>query len=80
MVEREVFLSKPKHQNRLSQLVESAYGAQSLNERILLCESVFILIEKRFSILKMVEKRIFLRKPKHENHLSQWGECDYGFQ
>ena len=49
-------------------------------KRRLLCESMFILIEKRTSILKMVEKQVFLMKPKHQNHLSQQGECDYGAQ
>ena len=35
----------------------------------LLCESMFIPIEKRTSILEMVEKEVFLMKPKHQNHL-----------
>ena len=46
MVESDVFLLKPKHQNHLSQQVECDYGAQSWKERRLLCESMFILIER----------------------------------
>ena len=59
---------------------ESVYSAQSWKERILLYESMFILIGRRTSILKMVEKQVFLMQPMHENHLSQQGECDYGAQ
>ena len=25
----------------------------------------------------MVGKEVFLMKPKHKKHLSQWAECDY---
>ena len=28
----------------------------------------------------MVEKQVFLMKPKQQNHLSQQGESDYGAQ
>ena len=66
MAEIEVFLMKPKHQNNLSQWGECVYGAQSWNEGILLCESMSILIERRTSILKMVEKEVFLMKQKHQ--------------
>ena len=41
---------------------------------------MFIPIERCASILKMVEKQVFPMKPKHQNHLSQWGEYDYGAQ
>ena len=54
--------------------------AQSLKERRLLCESVFIQIEKWNLILKMVEREVFLMKPRHQYHLSQWGEWTYGGQ
>ena len=37
----------------------------------LLCESMFIPIERRTSILQMVEREVFLLKPKHQNRLSQ---------
>ena len=70
MVEREVLLMKPKHQNHLSQRGERVYSAQSRKETILLSESMFIPIERRTSILKMVEKQVFFMKPKHQNHLS----------
>ena len=56
MVEKKVFLMKPKHQNHLSQRGECVYSAQSKKETILLSESMFITIERRTSILKMVEK------------------------
>ena len=66
MVEREVFLTKPRHQYHLSQWGECVYGAQSWNERRLLCESVFIPIEKQALILKMAEGEVFLMKPTHQ--------------
>ena len=28
----------------------------------------------------MAEREVFLMKPKHQYHLSQWGECVYGAQ
>ena len=79
-MEKQVILMKPKHQNHLSQQGEYDYGAQSWKERILLCESTFIPIEKQTSILKMVKKQAFLMKPKLRNRLSQREECDYGAQ
>ena len=54
--------------------------AQSLKERRLLCESVFIPIEKWTLILKMVEREVFLMKPRHQYHLSQWEEWICGAQ
>ena len=68
MVESEVFLMKPMHQNHLSQREECDYGAQSWKERRLLCESMFIPIEKRTSILKLVIRDAFLMKPNHQYH------------
>ena len=61
---------KPKHQYHLSQWGECVYGAQSLKERRLLMESVFIPIEKWTIILKMAKREVFLMKPKHQYHLS----------
>ena len=66
MAEREVFLMKPKHQYHLSQWGECVYGAQSWYERRLLCEFVFIPIEKWTLILKMAEREVFLMKPMHQ--------------
>ena len=60
MVEREVFLMKPKHQYHLSQWGEYVYGAQSWYERGLLSEFMFIPIEKWSLILKMVTGDVFL--------------------
>ena len=76
-VERDVFLLKPKHQNHLLR-GDYVYSAQSWKERILLCESMFILIGRWTLILKMAERQVFLTQAKHQNHLSQWGDCDYG--
>ena len=76
---REVFLMKLKHKYHLSQQGECDYGAQSWKERRFLWESMFTLIGRRTWILKMVEKQVFLMKPKHQNHLSQQGEGVYNF-
>ena len=77
MVEREVFLLKPKHQNRLLQQGECVCSAQPWKEKRLLWESMLIPIERRTSIQKMVESVVFLMKPKHQNHLSQQRVCVY---
>ena len=74
---REDFLMKPKHQYQLSDRGECVYDAQSWKERRLLCESMFIPIERRTSILKMVIREVFLMKQKHQYRLSQWEECVY---
>ena len=68
MVEKKVFPMKPKHWNHLSQWGECVYDAQSLKERRLLCESMFIAIERRTSTLKLVIREAFLMKPKHQYH------------
>ena len=47
---------------------EHVYNAQSRNETRLLYESMFILIERRTSILKLVTREVFLLKPKHQYH------------
>ena len=80
MVEKQVFLMKPKQRIHLSQRGECDYGTQSWKKMRLLCESMFIPIEERASILKLVEREVFLIKPKHQNDLSQREECDYGAQ
>ena len=49
---------------QLSQRVEKICAAQSLKERRVLCESVFIPIDKQTIILKMVEKKAFIVKPR----------------
>ena len=46
--------------------MEGICGVQSLKERRLLCESVFIPIERRSLILKMVEREVSLMKLKHQ--------------
>ena len=71
MVESEVFLMILKLQYHLSQLGECVYDAQSWNEMRLLCESMFIPIERRTSILKLVVREVSIMKPKHRYRLSQ---------
>ena len=68
MIEREVFPMKPRHQYHLSQRGEWICGAQSLKERRLLRESMFIQIERQTLILKMIAREVFLTKPKHQYH------------
>ena len=80
MVERDFFLMKPKHQYHLSQWGECVHGAQSLNKRRLFYESVFVQIDIRTLILKIREREIFHRKPKHRYHLPYRGERVYGAQ
>ena len=65
------FFMKSMHQNHLSQRGEYEYGAQTWKEWRLLCESMFIPIERRTWILKTVEKQVFLMKSKHPNYISQ---------
>ena len=59
MVERDVFHKKPKQQYHLSHQRECLYDTQSLKEWELLCESLFIPIERRTLIQKLVEKEVF---------------------
>ena len=66
MVEREVFLINPKHQYYLLQRGDCVYGSQSLKEKRLLSESMFTPIERRLSILKMVERYVFLMNRKFQ--------------
>ena len=75
MIIREVFLMKPKQQYHLSQWEEYIYGAESWKERRFLYESMFIPFERWTSILKVIIRDVFLRKPKHQYHLSHQGEC-----
>ena len=77
---KKAYLMKPKHQYHIPQWEECVYGPQSWKEKRLLFESIFNLIKKWTSILKMVEREVFLMKPKHLNHLSQQGESVYSAQ
>ena len=51
-----------------------------MKELRLLCESMLIPVERRTLIQKLVEREVFLTKPKHQCHLSQGGECVCGAQ
>ena len=68
MTIREAFLLKPKHQYHESQRGECVYDSQSWRETRLLCESMFILIERRTSIQKMAIREVVLKKRKHQYH------------
>ena len=70
IVEREVSLLKLSHQYHLSQWGVCVYGPQSRKKKTLSCEFVFNPIEKRTLILKMIEREVFLMKPKHQYCLS----------
>ena len=74
------FSYKTKESIHLSQKEEWICGTRSLKERRLLCESMFIPIERWTSILKMATREVFLMKPKHQYHLSQRGERVYDAQ
>ena len=68
MLEIKVFLMKPKHQYHLPQWGQCVYHAQSRNKKRLLYKSVFVQTELCTLILKMVERDVFLMKPKHQYH------------
>ena len=70
MVEREVFLKKPKHQYHLSQWGECIYGTQSWKKERLLHESMFIPIDRQTLILKHGRKWSFSYETKVSIHLS----------
>ena len=71
---------EPKHQYHLSHQGECGYDAQSWKEWRLLCEYIFIQIERRTSILIMAIREVFLMKPTHQYHLSYQGEYVYDAQ
>ena len=65
----EVLLMNLKHQYHLPQWEECVYGAQSWKDRKLLCESMFIPIERWTLNLKMVIGGAFLMKRRLQYHL-----------
>ena len=71
------FSSETKASIHLSQRGEWSCGAQSIKESRLLCESMFIQIDRQIVILKMVEKEAFLMKPRHQHNFSQLGNYVY---
>ena len=72
------FSYKTKASIHLSQRGEWICGTQSLKERRLLCEFVFIPIERWNLTLKMGQREAFLTKSKHQCHLPQCEEWVYG--
>ena len=72
MAERKTFLTKPKHQSRVSQYREHDCSGQSQKEWRLLQELKFRSFDGQTLIKReMVEKKSFLAKPKHQYHVSQ---------
>ena len=69
MVGKKAFLMKPRHQCHLSQWGEWVFGSQSWKERRLLCESLFIQIDKWSLILKNGGKKSFSYETKLSIHL-----------
>ena len=80
MVGRYAFIIKLKHQCHSSQWGERVYGTQSWKERLLLCESVFVLIDKWTLTLKNGKRQAFIMKSKHQCHLSYRVEWVYGMK
>ena len=80
MVERKVFLIKPKHQCHLSQWEEYIYGAHHEKKGRLLHELAFIPTDRQSLIPKIAGKRSFSYKTKASIHLSLWGEWVYVVQ
>ena len=69
------FSCETKASIHLSQWVEWICGAQSLNEWRLLCEFMFIPIEKRTLNLQMAQIEVFLMKPKPQFiYPNEWNE------
>ena len=64
MMERKAFLQKPKHQCHLSQWGEWVYCAKSWKERRLICESVFVPIDKQSLILINGGNKSLLKETK----------------
>ena len=62
----------------LSQKREWICGFQPLKEKWLLCESMFIPVERQTLIPKLVERKVFLIEWRHQYHLSKWEEGVYG--
>ena len=60
------FSYETKSSIHLSEWAEWICGAQSLKEWILLCESMFILIEGQTLILRKVERKAVHVKLKHQ--------------
>ena len=51
-----------------------------INRKEISYESMFVQIDRRSLILKMVESKTFFMKLKHQCHLSEWVERAYGAQ
>ena len=75
MVERKAFFAKLKHQYHVSQWGEHDGSAQSQKEWRLFLELSFISIDGQTLILsKVVERIVFLAKPKYQYYVSYWGK------
>ena len=70
MVGRKSFLTELKHQCHLFYWGEKVYGAHSWKDKRLLCESIFVPINKWTLTLKNGMIRSFSYEPKASIHLS----------
>ena len=81
MVEGKVFSTKSKHQNHATQWQKCVYCAQSPKKLRLLPESKLVLFGgQTLTLRKMVGRKAFLAKPKHQNLVSKWEEYIYSAQ
>ena len=60
------FSYETKASTHLSQWGGWNYGAQSWKEYRLLCESMFIPVKRWTLIKKLVQREVFLMRPKHQ--------------
>ena len=74
------FSYETKASTQLSQREEWNYGAQSLKEWKLLCESMFISVERWALIQKLLKGEVFFSETKASICLSQKEECISGAQ
>ena len=78
MVEKKVFLAKPKHENHASKQQKCVYSAQPWTEWRLSWESKFVPFYWWILFIReVVEIKAVHAKPNHENNVSQWGESVY---
>ena len=78
MVGGKAFLAKPKYQSYVSQCGRHDSSAQTHKEWGLLWESKFNSFDGETLIIrKIVGRKAFFAKSKHQYRASKWGEHDY---
>ena len=77
MVGIKAFLAKAKHQNHASYREECVYLLCSINKgmEITMRIQVCPIWGTTLILKKIVERKAFLTKPKHQNHVFQWEKC-----